>query len=166
MQTDLFMLVSAGAALAQWTPAQRGVCTGLWRSLDGARGLAYAQNLPAQGAGWQLLSEGQILAGASDQADAAFHYVVMTDIEPGVEEEFNAWYATEHLPGLARVPGTLCARRFVQHSASPRYVACYDLESPQVLERPEWLAVRHTPWSSRIRPFFRNTQRVMYQRVA
>jgi hypothetical protein len=37
--------------------------------------------------------------------------------------------------------------------------------SPQVLERPEWLAVRHTEWSDRVRPHFRNTVRVMFRTV-
>jgi len=34
-----------------------------------------------------------------------------------------------------------------------------------VLERPEWLAVRHTEWSSRVRPHFRNTVRIMFRTV-
>ena len=49
------------------------------------------------------------------------------------EEEFNAWYREEHLPGLAAVPGTVGAYRFLRPvGRSPRYVACYDLLSPQV----------------------------------
>jgi hypothetical protein len=34
------------------------------------------------------------------------------NVAPEVEADFNAWYDEEHLPALARVPGTLAARRF------------------------------------------------------
>jgi hypothetical protein len=48
--------------------------------------------------------------------------------------------------------------------ASPRYLACYDLTAPDTLERTEWLAVRHTAWSSRVRPLFLNPRRTMFHR--
>jgi hypothetical protein len=58
---------------------------------------------------------------------------------PDLETEFNAWYDTEHVPALARVPGVLCARRFrAGHTSGPKYVALYHLESPQVVNGPEW----------------------------
>jgi hypothetical protein len=100
--------------------------------------------------------------GASHGEAAPCHYVVATDVEPEWEAEFNDWYDTEHMPGLAAVPGNVrCAR--LRRDGSPRYHACYDLASPQVLERPEWLAVRHTEWSARVRPRFRNTERIMFR---
>ena len=69
------------------------------------------------------------LAGASQGRPAAFRYVVETDVLPGMEDEFNAWYDTEHVPGLAAVPGTVRAQRFLVAGGSPRYHACYDLET-------------------------------------
>ena len=48
-----------------------------------------------------------------------------------VETEFNAWYDTEHVPALARVPGVLCARRFRGISSGPKYVALYHLSAPE-----------------------------------
>ena len=95
-----------------------------------------------------------------------FHYVVETDVEGQHEQELNAWYDTEHLPGLASVPGAARARRYRNRNGSPRYLACYDLAGPEVLERPEWLAVRGTEWSARVRPTFRNPKRTMFQRLA
>jgi len=41
---------------------------------------------------------------------------------PAVETAFNAWYDTEHVPALARVPGVLCARRFRTSGGNPKYV--------------------------------------------
>jgi hypothetical protein len=58
---------------------------------------------------------------------------------PAVETAFNAWYDTEHLPALARVPGVLSARRFRTASGgSPRYVALYHLTSPGIVSGAEW----------------------------
>jgi hypothetical protein len=33
-------------------------------------------------------------------------------VAPEHEHEFNEWYNAEHIPALAAVPGTLCARRY------------------------------------------------------
>jgi len=39
--------------------------------------------------------------------------LVYTDlIEPKYEEEFNAWYNSEYIPGYRKVPGVIYARRF------------------------------------------------------
>jgi hypothetical protein len=65
---------------------------------------------------------------------------------------------------LLLVRADACAR-LRSLDGTPRYHSCYDLVSPTVLERREWLAVRHTEWSSRVRPHFRNTVRVMFRTV-
>ena len=71
-----------------------------------------------------------------------------------VETAFNAWYDTEHIPALARVPGVLSARRFrAGNSSGPQYVALYHLASPEVVTGPEWKqASESTPMPQHIRP--------------
>jgi hypothetical protein len=71
-----------------------------------------------------------------------------------VETAFNAWYDTEHVPALARVPGVLSARRFrTGSSGGPKYVALYHLASPEVINAPEWKrASESTPMPQHIRP--------------
>lgn len=105
------------------------------------------------------------LPGAAAGADAPFRYIVATDIAPAHEADFNAWYEQEHLPGLAAVPGTVQAVRYTDPAGSPRYHAVYDLAAIEAFNSPAWLAVRGTPWSSRVRPHFLNTRRTMYRRV-
>lgn len=140
----------------------------VWRSVDGTLGYAY---LPALGSrptpAWQRLVRTLALPAASAGQTASYHYVVETDVAPGREDDFNAWYDQEHLPGLAAVPGTVRAARYVDADATalPRYYACYDLLSPATLESTPWLAVRATPWSARVRPTFRNTRRTMFARA-
>jgi hypothetical protein len=72
---------------------------------------------------------------------------------PAFEEEFNAWYDTEHLPERLAVPGFETALRFVCLSGHPRYLAMYDLATPEVLDSPEYLRVafgNSSPWTLRV----------------
>jgi len=72
---------------------------------------------------------------------------------PAVETAFNAWYDTEHVPALARVPGVLSARRFRTSGGNPKYVALYHLTSPGVVDGAEWKAASgSTPMPEHIRP--------------
>src|SRR5262245_55863191 len=103
--------------------------------------------------------------GASRTKAAAFHYVVETDVVPAHEADLNAWYDKEHMPGLAACPGTVRARRFRNPDGAPRYHACYDLTRTETLGSEPWLAVRHTAWSDRVRPHFRNTKRTMFKQL-
>jgi hypothetical protein len=104
-------------------------------------------------------------SGVSARERAPYHYVVATDIEPAKEVDFNAWYRTEHLPGLAAVRGIAHCARFRSLESRPRYRAVYDLTAPEVVESDAWLAVRNTPWSARIRPHFTNTTRTLFHTV-
>ncbi|WP_416547149.1 hypothetical protein ACHEXK_15215 [Limnohabitans sp. DCL3] len=135
-----------------------------WKSADGQNWRAYVDGPPdtsGKATEIQLLTA---LQGASHGVSGNYHYIVETDIATAAEEEFNAWYNTEHLPGLSRVPGTVRAQRYLRLSSSPRYIACYELLSPAVMESPAWLAIRHTAWSARIRPMFMNTVRQLFIR--
>ena len=97
----------------------------------------------------------QILPGdAIAPAEAQGLLVVGMTPPAAVETEFNAWYDTEHVPALARVPGVLCARRFRNAGGGdPRYVALYHLTGPQVIESADWKrASESTPMPAHIRP--------------
>jgi hypothetical protein len=118
----------------------------LWRS--------YREAPQAPGPQWEALNLLANLPGASHGQAAPYHYVVETDVAPEHEAQFNAWYRQEHLPGLASVPGTVRARRYLRNAAGPRYYACYDLTSLDVLNSSPWLAVRNTAWSYIVRPTF------------
>jgi len=104
-------------------------------------------------------------AGASRKEAPVFHYVVETDVAPAHEADLNAWYDAEHMPGLAACLGSVRARRFRNPDGSPRYHSCYDLVRTETLGSEPWLAVRHTAWSDRVRPHFRNTKRTMFRRM-
>lgn len=106
------------------------------------------------------------VAGHSVGKSVAWHYVVETDVLPAAEDDFNDWYSSEHLPGLAAVPGTIRAARYVSDEAAPKYYAAYDLETRETFGSGPWLAVRGTEWSSRVRPNFVNTKRTMFKKAS
>jgi hypothetical protein len=79
--------------------------------------------------------------------------LVLMQPPPCFEEEFNAWYDTEHIPERLGVPGFESGLRYVCLSGTPRYLALYDLASPAVLETPEYLRVsfeQSSPWTKRV----------------
>lgn len=153
-------------ALSLPTPVRLQVC----RSLDGARAYIYAWMEPAaleacrasepRAAALEPLGEWQ---GAGAAEEAPYHYVVATDVGAMNEADFNRWYDTEHMPGLACVRGTVHCARLRSRDGAPRYHACYDLTSPELLEGSAWLALRHTTWSTRMRRQFRNPRRLMFR---
>ena len=61
-------------------------------------------------------------------------YLVYTDLaDDRYDEEFNAWYNTVHLPQLMAIPGILDAARYVAVKGGPKYLAVYELASPDVI---------------------------------
>lgn len=95
-----------------------------------------------------------------------FHYVVEMDPDAGWMPEISRWYDTEHMPGLAAVPGCIHATRCLNHDHGPLSLACYDLVADSTLGSPPWLAVRGTAWSDITRPHFTNTKRTMFRVLA
>lgn len=152
--------------------AARRCGAALQQAIDGDDGCVYldaasaAALVPAECRTLHHLQPTLRLPGAADGEPARFHYVVATDIVAGGDAELNAWYDEEHLPGLAAVPGVVQAQRFVDPAGSPRYYAAYELARLEAFNSPPWLAVRATPWSTRVRSGFRNTRRTMYRRLA
>jgi hypothetical protein len=81
--------------------------------------------------------------------------LLLTITEPpaAMEEEFNAWYDTEHLAERLAIPGFRSAQRWTleRPSGAGKYLATYELDAPGVLQTPEYLARfnNQSPWSRR-----------------
>jgi hypothetical protein len=105
----------------------------------------------------------QILPGdATAPANAGGLLLVGMTPGPEVETAFNAWYDTEHVPALARVPGVLSARRYRTSGGNPKYVALYHLASPGVVDTPEWKrASGSTPMPQQVRDQISNRLRLV-----
>ena len=94
--------------------------------------------------------------------------LVMADINPEDEEEFNRWYNEEHIPERLSVPGFISGRRYRAIDGSPKYLALYELESPEVLKKKEYLAIskdNETEWSKRMFKKWKNCIRNVYVEI-
>jgi hypothetical protein len=95
-------------------------------------------------------------------------FLVYTDlIDPKYEDEFNAWYNTEHLPELLTLPGFLDAARYVAVRGGPTYLAVYELASSEAVRSPEFSNRKRTPWESRMSPRVtgKNVTRIVGRRI-
>jgi hypothetical protein len=138
----------------------------IWQSKTGTQQRRYADLPVTPDTDWHQLQCIQSLSGPSHAEPTAVHYVVEADVSPSNQSEFDAWYFDEHLPGLASVPGTIRASRYLRLTgAGPKSYACYDLVSLEVTKTAPWLAVRHTAWSDKVRPMFLNTVRTEFQKI-
>jgi hypothetical protein len=93
--------------------------------------------------------------------------LVMSDIPSDQEEDFNRWYDEEHMAERMAVPGFLRARRFRAVEGTPRYLALYDLETPDVLQSEAYkyylTGAGETAWTRRVRSAMQNFRRNVYE---
>jgi hypothetical protein len=104
-------------------------------------------------------------------------FIVSMDVAPEKEALFNEVYDTEHVPYLSKVPGVLAVTRFktepaihaingekreIKGEGMARYVAMYEIESPDVISSKEWLAAGEKGrWVKEVRPFTTNRSHVV-----
>jgi len=72
---------------------------------------------------------------------------------PAFEDEFNAWYDTEHVPERVAVPGFESGRRYVCIEGYPKYLAMYDMTHESILDTEGYMRVsgdRASPWTKRV----------------
>ena len=69
------------------------------------------------------------------------------------EDEFNAWYDTEHIPERRAVPGFINCERWIGADNPKISLATYDLESLDVLQSDAYRKIggaNLSPWSKRM----------------
>lgn len=87
---------------------------------------------------------------------------------PAMEEEFNDWYDTEHVPEREAISGFETVRRFVSLTGFPKYVAIYDIASLGVLDEAGYQSIsgdRYSPWTKRILPKMRGLWRATGEQI-
>ncbi len=78
--------------------------------------------------------------------------MVWADIPADKEADFNKWYNEEHLAELLSVPGVLNAARYEAVKSGPKHLACYELESPAVVDSDAFKNRPRTEWGKRVSP--------------
>lgn len=119
-------------------------------ALPGLSGGVYDQIYPAEGE-YEIPPDAKYL-----------HAVGHADLPPEIDDEYNEWYVTEHIPSLMEIPGYLAARRFRRtggefrivpgiHLTGPQYLAFYDITSTSIFKSTAFKKRGSTPWMTRIR---------------
>jgi len=92
-------------------------------------------------------------------------YLVRMDIAHDHEADFNETYDREHAPNLAAVRGVRRVARY--RNSSPvysRYLAAYEIDSPEVVGSDPWRAAGEAGrWPRQVRPYTMNRHLAMYE---
>jgi hypothetical protein len=94
--------------------------------------------------------------------------LVYTDlVDDRYDEEFNAWYDTQHLPQLRAIPGILDAARYVAVRGGPKYLAAYEVESADVIRSDAFVNRPRPAWDQRMSPqvIGKNFARVLGEQI-
>ena len=88
---------------------------------------------------------------------------IWNGIAEEAEADFAAWHMREHIPERVAVPGFLRGRRYVAERGSPKYFNFYEVETPETLVSPDYVARLNTPsdWTRRVVRHFRDTSRTI-----
>lgn len=84
---------------------------------------------------------------------------IWSDVEPSQETDYLHWLTREHTAERVGVKGFLATRVFRALGTDiRRFFILYELETPEVLSGPDYLARLNapTPWSQRIMPILGN----------
>ena len=104
-------------------------------------------------------------------------FIVSMDVESEKEALFNEVYDEEHVPMLLKVEGVRNVTRFVKEplrlsiggeikdvdtASEPKYVAVYEIDSPEVLTSDGWAeGVEAGRWPGEVRPYTFNRSHVL-----
>src|SRR4051795_8298173 len=80
---------------------------------------------------------------------------IWSDVEPGNLTDYRHWLTREHTTERVTTKGFLAARVFrADRTDTNRFFILYELQAPEVLDGPAYLARLNapTPWSQRIMP--------------
>lgn len=113
--------------------------------------------------------------------ESPYLFIVSMDVTKDKEALFNEVYDTEHVPLLLKVPGVRAVTRWKTEPAAfnlggerkvldggsePRYVAIYEIDSPDVLLSAEWaVAVEQGRWPGEVRPFTSNRRHIVRKKI-
>ena len=108
---------------------------------------------------------------------AKYLFIVSMDVTKEKEALFNEVYDTEHVPLLLELPGVRAVTRWKTEPAAfviggerkpldggtaARYVAIYEIDSPDVLASAAWAeAAELGRWASEVRPYTSNRHHIV-----
>jgi len=111
-----------------------------------------------------IRNEYKLVKSIGDSPSTPAPYLLMVCLETGDEHdaELNRWYDEEHLAALQSVSGCHSAKRYRGTDIAagfPKNLAIYELDAPEVRTSAAWKAAADTPWTLKMRTYFRPNRR-------
>jgi hypothetical protein len=108
--------------------------------------------------------------------ESKFVLVVGHEVPRGKTPEFNAWYNTEHIPLLLKVPGVLNIRRFLmaERKVPPmvgpdaiisKYLTVWDVADPRSFDSEVFLKDAASAWSQWVRSWVTRKICCLYRQI-
>lgn len=95
--------------------------------------------------------------------------VVMMEVDPEHDAEFNRWYNAEHLPERLGIPGYISARRFKLEEGDGvlKYLCIWELEDASPLQSEVYNAQNRRPSDLRDRAhsYIKQRARSLYKQI-
>ena len=95
--------------------------------------------------------------------------VVMMEVDPAHEDDFNRWYNEEHLPERLEIAGYVSARRFKLEEGDGvlKYLCIWELEDGSPLHSEAYKAQQHRPSElrDRVHTYIKQRMRGLYKQV-
>ena len=99
---------------------------------------------------------------------ADYMLVVQLDVPEEHDAEFNRLYDGEHVPNLLSVPGVVGGQRYKLETGGEdmlRYLATYEIESPDIPSSPEWQKKATTPGWMAVRAHISARRRGVFRKI-
>ena len=86
---------------------------------------------------------------------------IWNGIRPEARQEFYEWHCREHMPERVAVPGFRRGRRLIAERGRPEWFTLYEVDHPETLAGPDYLARLNAPteWTRRVVPSFTDVTR-------
>jgi len=87
------------------------------------------------------------------------------DVAPEGKANYYEWHNREHVAERVSIPGFRRGRRYVAERGTPEFFNLYEVDTPEILVGPDYLARLNnpTPWSRRTVPHIRNVSRSLFR---
>jgi len=92
---------------------------------------------------------------------------VYANVPAEIEEEYNRWYDTHHIPARLKVPGFIAAARYTAYVGEPKYLTVYEFAHPGVFKDPlmQKLTAEPSEWDQRMMPLVQVLSTTIYDRI-
>jgi hypothetical protein len=92
--------------------------------------------------------------------------MVIIDVDPAAEDEFNRWYEEEHIPERLRYPGFHRAERFRSATVPQRYLALYHIDDPERVVSEAYMTQPVSNWTRSIQTSWLHMDRTTWEAIS